>query len=139
MKKLIDNYVLYSDKEKELSANIDKILGALGLALNAGGIAIGSEAVTQAISKGKARIVFIASDISGNTKDKLLQKLIYTQTKHIFLPCNMTVLSQKLGKSGLVSAVALVRPGFEKIIFKCMDKASAINTLKPTDNNTEVH
>lgn len=138
MKKIKDDYVLYSDRNKDLLNNLNKILGALGLAHNAGALAIGNEAVTQAISRGTARIVFITKDISQNSMDKLLQKLIYTQTKHIFLPCDMTVLSDKLGKSGLVSAVALTRPGFEKIIFKCMDAASAMNNTQPTDNNTEV-
>lgn len=138
MKKFNDQYALYADRKKDLENNIEKILGALGLARNAGGLAIGNDAVAQAISRGNARIVFITKDISKNSLDKLLPKLIYTQTKHIFLPCDMTLLSDKLGKSGLVSVVALTRPGFEKIIFKCMDKASEINTLKPTDNKTEV-
>ena len=90
--------------------------------MNAGGLAVGTEATTQAIDKGKARIVFIANDISAGTKDKLLSKIVYKETKYILLPCTMAELSSRLGKSGNTSTVALIRPGFEKIIFKCMDK-----------------
>jgi ribosomal protein L7Ae-like RNA K-turn-binding protein len=113
--------ILYPDAKEALEKNLDKILGALGLAMNAGGLAVGSEAVTQAVDKGKARIVFIANDISAGTKDKLLSKLVYKETKYILLPCSMETLSRRLGKSGNTSAAALTRPGFEKIIFKCMD------------------
>ena len=116
--------ILYPDRKEALAQNLDKILGALGLAMNAGGLAVGTEAVTLAVDKGKARIVFLANDISEGTKDKLLSKLIYKETKYILLPCSMADLSQRLGKSGNTSAAALTRPGFEKIIFKCMDKPS---------------
>jgi len=54
-------------------------------------------------------------------KDKLLSKLVYKEIKYILLPCSMEMLSKRLGKSGNISAAALIRPGFEKIIFKCMD------------------
>lgn len=116
--------ILYPDRKEALEQNLDKILGALGLAMNAGGLAVGTEAVTLAVDKGKARIVFLANDISEGTKDKLLSKLIYKETKYILLPCSMADLSQRLGKSGNTGAAALIRPGFEKIIFKCMDKPS---------------
>ncbi len=126
---------LYVGKEAILRADLDKILGALGLAMNAGGLAVGSEAVTLAISRAKARIVFLANDLSDNTRDKLMGKLLLTETKYIFLPCNKETLARRLGKSGLVSAVALTRPGFEKIIFKSMEKAEAVYSH---DNITEV-
>jgi ribosomal protein L7Ae-like RNA K-turn-binding protein len=120
-KELPKGNILYPDSKEALEKNIDKILGALGLAMRAGGLAVGSEAVTQAVDKGKARIVFLADNISEGTKDKLLSKLVYKETKYILLPCSMETLSRRLGKSGNTSAAALTRPGFEKIIFKCMD------------------
>lgn len=126
---------LYGDKEAVLRADLEKILGALGLAMNAGGLAVGNEAVTLALSRGKARLAFLANDLSANTRDKLVGKLLSTETKYILLPCNMETLARRLGKSGLVSAVALTRPGFEKIIFKSMEKAEAVYFH---DNITEV-
>ena len=127
---------LYFENEKELSANIDKILGALGLAMNAGGLAVGGEAVTQAVAKGKVRIVFITKDISAGSLEKLLQKLNYTQTKYIILPCSKEYMAQKLGKAGLTTSAALIKSGFEKIIFKCMN--TAINNTVKLNNTTEV-
>ncbi len=130
-----DENRLYSDRSADLAKNIDKILGALGLAMRAGGLAVGTEAVSLAVSKGKARIVFITDDIARNSKDKLMSKLYAFGTKYIILPCSMADLAQKLGKTGLTSSAALIRPGFEKIIFKCMDSS---NTVTPNDNTTEV-
>ena len=127
---------LYASNKKELTANLDKILGALGLAMNAGGLAVGNEAVTQAINKGKARIVFITNDIAGNSKEKLLNKLLFCETKFILLPCTKEQLATRLGKSGLTTSAALVKSGFEKIIFKCMD--TAINNTVKNNNTTEV-
>ncbi len=129
------DFRLYADKNRELKANIEKIFGALGLAMRAGGLAVGNEAVNIAITKNKARIVFITSDISDNSKEKLLSKIILSETKYIVLPCTMSELAKRLGKSGYTSAAALVRPGFEKIIFKAIDKAIPV---KSNDNNTEV-
>ena len=130
-----DENRLYSDRSADLAKNIDKILGALGLAMRAGGLAVGTEAVSLAVSKEKARIVFMTDDIARNSKDKLMSKLYAFGTKYIILPCSMADLAQKLGKTGLISSAALVRPGFEKIIFKCMDSS---NTVTPNENTTEV-
>ena len=132
-----DAHRLYSDPQSEalLTEILPNILGALGLALNAGGLAVGSEAVGLAIGRGKARIVFLAQDISDNTREKLLGKIHSVNTngnaniRYIFLPCSMELLAEHLGKSGLVSAAALVRPGFEKIIFKSMEKASCAHNI----------
>lgn len=130
-----DKNRLYSDRHEDLVANIDKIFGALGLAMKAGGLAVGTEAVTLAVSKGKARIVFLTEDISDNSKDKLMSKLFACETKYIILPCSMAQLASRLGKSGFTTSAALIRPGFEKIIFKCMED---LNTVKSHDNTTEV-
>ncbi|MBR5528734.1 MAG: ribosomal L7Ae/L30e/S12e/Gadd45 family protein [Clostridia bacterium] len=128
---------LFADKQKELESNIGKILGALGLARNAGGLAIGNDAVSMAISSGKARLVFMTQDISENSREKLMQKLSYAETKYIVLPCTMAELAARLGKTGFTATAALTKSGFEKIIFKCM--GTDIKTVKSNDNTTEVH
>lgn len=127
---------LYSENEKELAANLDKIMGALGLAMNAGGLAVGGEAVVQAVNRGKARIVFITKDISAGSLEKLIAKLSLTDTKYIILPCSKEYMAQRLGKSGLTTSAALIKSGFEKIIFKCMN--TAINNTVKLNNTTEV-
>lgn len=126
---------LYADKETVLQADLNKLLGALGLAMKAGGLAVGNEAVTLALGRGKARLAFLANDVSQNTKDKLIGRIVSSETKYILLPCSMETLARSLGKSGLVSVAALTRPGFEKIIFKSMEKAEAVQSH---DNITEV-
>jgi len=130
-----DENRLYPDRRDDLCTNLEKIFGALGLAMKAGGLAVGTEAVTLAVSKGKARIVFLTEDISDNSKDKLISKLYAFETKYIILPCSMAQLASRLGKSGFTTSAALTRPGFEKIIFKCMEEISAV---KSHDNTTEV-
>lgn len=127
---------LYSENRKELAANLDKIMGALGLAMNAGGLAVGNEAVVQSINRGKARIVFFTEDISESSLEKLIYKLGLTETKYIILPCTKEYMAQRLGKAGLTTTAALIKSGFEKIIFKCMNTAIN-NTVKP-NNTTEV-
>lgn len=127
--------VLYSGERDMLKLKLDRILSAMGLAMNAGGLAVGSEAVITAIERKKARLVFLTDDISANTREKLISKLVLSETKYIVLPCGMALVAERLGKSGLVSSAALIRPGFEKIIFKCMAEA---NTVKSLDNTTEV-
>ena len=111
-----DTLLLYGDPTSRalLKETLPKILGALGLAMNAGGLAVGNEAVTLALSRGKARLVFLAQDLSENTREKLLGKIRSANVRYILLPCGMDTLARHLGKSGLVSAAALVRPGFEK-------------------------
>ena len=46
-----DENRLYSDRRDDLCTNLEKIFGALGLAMKAGGLAVGTEAVTLAVSK----------------------------------------------------------------------------------------
>lgn len=128
---------LFADRNEDLKLNLDKILGALGLAMKAGGLAVGNDAVSMAITANKARIVFISKDISGNSLEKLMQKLVNSNTKYIVLPCGMDIIAARLGKSGLTAVAALIKPGFEKIIFKCMGFNP--KTAKSNDNNTEVH
>lgn len=130
-----DSLQLYAHRQEDLQANLSRILGALGLARNAGGLAVGSEAVTLAIGRRKARLVFLAQNVSVNTLDKLTGKLLSAEIPYILLPCSMEILARRLGKSGLVSAAALTRPGFEKIIFNCMEKTAAVQSH---DNSTEV-
>jgi ribosomal protein L7Ae-like RNA K-turn-binding protein len=131
----VSENLLYSDAQEKLKKNLERILGALGLAMNAGGLAVGSESVCMAIARKKARIVFLAENISKNSKEKLLSKLYASETKYIILPCSMEMLAKRLGKSGLTSSAALIKPGFEKIIFKYMADA---DTVKSKDHTTEV-
>ncbi len=129
----MEDLQLFSSDEKKIIENEDKILGALGLARNAGALAIGSDAVELAMRSGKARIVFIANDISRNSMEKLQRLIQSTGTKYMILPCSTEILAKRLGKSGFTATAALTKPGFEKIIFKALS-----NKTNSHDNTTEV-
>ena len=51
--------------------NKQKTLNLLGLAQKAGKLATGFDAVKISLSKNQAKLIFIGSDVSQNTKDKL--------------------------------------------------------------------
>lgn len=51
--------------------NKQKTLNLLGLAQRAGKLATGFDAVKLALNKNQVKLIFIGSDVSQNTKDKL--------------------------------------------------------------------
>lgn len=51
-------------------------LALLGLAARAGGIAPGTERVREAVRGGRARVAFLATDASANSKDKIVPLLV---------------------------------------------------------------
>jgi ribosomal protein L7Ae-like RNA K-turn-binding protein len=54
---------------------VNKVLGLLGLARRAGGVAPGTEAVRQAIRDGQAKLVLLAADASRAQIDKVQRTL----------------------------------------------------------------
>lgn len=124
---------LLKDREDTLLLCEEKILSALGLARNAGALAIGADAVEIALRSGKARLVFLAKNLSANSSEKILRLISSTGTKYMILPSSTETVAKRLGKTGLVGLCALTKPGFDKIIFKAIRDNE--NSL---DNTTEV-
>jgi ribosomal protein L7Ae-like RNA K-turn-binding protein len=52
--------------------SVNRVLSFIGLAKKAGAVAAGEFAVEDAVKRGKASLVIIASDASSNTSDKTL-------------------------------------------------------------------
>ena len=95
--------------------NKQKTLNLLGLAQRAGKLATGFDAVKLALNKNQVKLIFIGSDVSQNTKDKLafLLRKKKIETIEIFSSQEIT---QALGKERKL--VAVTDSGFSKAIKK---------------------
>lgn len=96
----------------------DKFLLNLGLAHRAGKLRMGTENVRDSIKKCCAVQVFIARDVSENTKKEISDSANYYNTPCEVIPYTMNELSVCLGKDSLVSAVSLTDIGFKNLILK---------------------
>lgn len=96
----------------------DKFLLNLGLARRAGKICMGTESVRDSIKNSRATIVFIACDVSENTKKEISDSANYYNVHCTVIPYTMNDLSESLGKDCLVSAVSLTDIGFKNLILK---------------------
>ena len=84
-------------------------LALLGLAARAGGIAPGTERVCDAVRGGRARVAFLATDASANSRDKIVPLLV----KHAVPTIerfDRSGLGAAIGKAP-VSAVAVLEKG----------------------------
>ena len=90
-------------------------LDLLGLACRAHKVALGDEIYTS-FKKGQVKFLFIASDASFKTKERLHKKIFYYKTKYddTYASCD---LSGALGKSN-VKIAAVLDDGFAQAIVK---------------------
>ncbi len=86
------------------------VLRLLGLAARAGAILPGTERVREAARAGDARLVVVAGDASGNTRDKLIP-LLQARRVPYALACDRARLGEAVGRAPL-GAVAVVDPSF---------------------------
>lgn len=91
--------------------NEQKVLNLLGLAMRAGKVVSGEELALKEVRNKQARIVFVASDASENTKKKVQDKCnFYSVT------CSQAFeqweLSQAIGRPRMV--ISVVDNGFAK-------------------------
>lgn len=103
----------------------EKLLGYLGLARKAGRIVIGTEAVMEAVRGGqrgqKPHIVFLAEDVSENTKKRIENGCTYYRVRCITLPVETYELGHAVGKTGCIAAVGIMDEGFARAMEKCLD------------------
>lgn len=88
----------------------EKVLNLLGLAYKAKKIINGEENVISALRQGKCKIVFVASDASSKTIDRLEKKCFFYKVI-INKDFSTDELSMSIGK-GLVKIMALTDQGF---------------------------
>ena len=94
--------------------NKQKTLNLLGLAQRAGKLATGFDAVKLALNKNQVKLIFIGSDVSQNTKDKLAFLLRKKKIETI------QEITQALGKERKL--VAVTDSEFSKAIKKNLNE-----------------
>lgn len=82
----------------------ERILRFLGLAMRAGKLVAGEELTIRDIRNSTAKLVFVASDASENTRKKIKDKCSYYK-----VPCNesfeQSELSQAIGRTRMIIGV----------------------------------
>lgn len=84
----------------------DRALGLLGMAARAGAVIPGTERVREAVRSGGVRLVLVAADVSGNSREKLLPLLTARGVSHV-IRYDRSELGAAVGR-GPLSAVGVV-------------------------------
>ncbi len=109
--------MLWKESFRKMSNN--RLLGMMGLAARARKIAAGTEIVTDKIKAGKGvRLVLIASDVSQNTRKKIVNCCEYYEVEYIQIQYTQNEISDAVGKSCLTSSVAILDRNFSEAIKK---------------------
>lgn len=86
-----------------------KMLHALGLCARARKLIVGTPMICEAMRRGKEKILLVicASDNSENTRKRLSDRCAYYGVRLVYAEVGGEALSQAIGKSGRVAAVAV--------------------------------
>ena len=92
--------------------NESGLIFALGLAAKARALVFGSSQICEALAKNKKNgkyplLVIEASDTSDNTHKRICDRCRYYNVKHVRITATTATLAHALGKSALLSAVAI--------------------------------
>ena len=104
-----------SEEKKTAVASDDgekKLLSMLGLAARARALVFGTPMICDSLQKSKGKgkrilLVLEASDTSDNTHKRITDKCRFYGVRHYRLVSGGETLSHAVGKSGMLSAVAL--------------------------------
>ncbi|MBQ3866123.1 MAG: ribosomal L7Ae/L30e/S12e/Gadd45 family protein [Clostridia bacterium] len=83
-----------------------RLAGALGLVRRAGKLAVGAPLVLEALRRGKAAMVILASDASENGAKKILALAAHKQAKVVRCGLDKNALSHAVGVKRAVAAVS---------------------------------
>lgn len=100
--------------------NKQKVLNSLGLALKAGKLVSGEDAVIHAMQTNQTKLIFLASDASIQAKDKFEKKAFFYGVQIIEL-FNAEELSKSIGKLHR-KAIAICDEGFTKLILGYIER-----------------
>lgn len=99
-----------------------KLAGLLGIAKKAGRVIAGTNLVTDAVRSGSASkcpyAVFIASDVSDNTRKRITNCCTYYEVPLYDIPLTVSEVGDAIGKSGSVSAVGITDAGLSDALVK---------------------
>ncbi len=94
-----------------------RYLGLLGLSMRAGKLAFGTDRVTDAVrAKRRAALVFLSAAASENTKKRVLNCCSYHGVPCRLIGENGEEIGRAIGRTGEISAVALLDKGFAKAL-----------------------
>ena len=101
--------------------NNEKVLRAIGLCAKAGRLVCGTELICEAL-RGRTRpfLVLEASDNSPNTAKRIADKCSFYQVEHKRLSIDGGMLSDAVGKSGRVAAVAITDENLCRLVQKTL-------------------
>ncbi len=94
----------------------DKLKGMLGLARKAGRLAAGTQLACDAVRAGTCNLMLLASDTSENSRKRVLNCCKFYHQKITVTEIGRADLAHCIGRSGYVSAVAILDPGFAAAI-----------------------
>ena len=95
---------------------VNKILGAVGLAAKARKLISGTELCVDYMRAGKGKLLIVASDISDNTRKKLIKTAVFHKIPYTEPEVDKGSLAHAVGKKSDAAAVLLNDSGFAKII-----------------------
>ena len=101
----------------------EKLLRALGLCAKARRLIVGTEQVCESLrQKTRPYLVLGTVDNSQNTAKKLADKCAYYQVEYRVPTVDGNVLSDAIGKSGRVAAVAITDENLAKLVRNAMEQ-----------------
>ncbi|MBQ7300799.1 MAG: ribosomal L7Ae/L30e/S12e/Gadd45 family protein [Clostridia bacterium] len=99
-----------------------KLAGLLGIAKKAGRVIAGTNLVTDAVRSGSPskcpHAVFLASDVSGNTRKRITNCCTYYEIPLYDIPLTVAEVGDAIGKSGSTSAVGITDAGLADALVK---------------------
>ena len=82
----------------------DKLLSFLGIARRAGRLSLGFDMATEAMRKGKSKLLLLACDLSPRTTKAITETAQNSNTQTIVLNISMEQIGMSLGKvTGIIS------------------------------------
>jgi ribosomal protein L7Ae-like RNA K-turn-binding protein len=95
-------------------------LNYLGIAKRSGNLLCGTDTVVHSLSSKKIKLLFLASDASENTKDKIIRKAYYYQIQ-VYDKFSSLELSQAVGASHLM-VIGLTDEGLKQAFLKEVER-----------------
>jgi ribosomal protein L7Ae-like RNA K-turn-binding protein len=106
----------------------EKLCSLLGLAMRAGKIKHGEDAVLQSIRSEQAKLVFLANDASEATYKKMSDKCSYYRVT-LHQMSDRATLGRCIGKETRVS-LAVIDEGFAKSMSKWLDSENEVDHIE---------
>ncbi len=106
----------------------EKLCSLLGLAMRAGKIKHGEDAVLQAVRSEQAKLVMLANDASDATFKKMNDKCSYYHVK-LHQISDRATLGRCIGKEARVS-IAVIDEGFAKSMSKWLDTENEVDHIE---------